>query len=617
MLLLSLIIEPLLYLSMAEYRLFSAALFGLCVAALVALARPSGVTRRVLVGLPSNWAALPLGISIPLLPVLGSQGVILAGVLLLVLCADIHATLRRLLWAAPAIAFLAGSVIIETLTALHLQDTSRGFFGGITLDSLERILDIARSLFESEVTTWGLLTRVTLFALLLQALSDNRELRNSFAKGVLIGCTVAAGGALLYGVGLSPNQTEFWTKINRISSTLSDPNALGVVMALALWIDMLGCSLFAAQSKARKGWLLLITVAGLLSGSRTFILSLLLLVFFVVAKKERRVAVGLVALAVLGFIVLNLASLFFEGLSPSIALLPMPEGMRRVITTLTISEWNEAFFSRSIFTQLNMAFIKSAPFFGSGADRFRDYAPLISEHYNLGLGSWVDNANNLYLGIVSELGIFGAIAALLAAYGRRVLRAGPRLAGAALATLGIIFITGPHVDFPEVLVLVALVLALCTEAKPSLSRLTRVGVVALFVAGAFGAMVHESGVYGWRVREEQSERILVRWLTHNARINLPCKEIAGGSEAVITLRAKYIPSSAPLKITVSTGSDAGKDEQTLELRSSQDSQVRVRCAELSKEVGVAVLTRPAWSPYRASPGRSNDRRILGVEQVLD
>ena len=64
-------------------------------------------------------------------------------------------------------------------------------------------------------------------------------------------------------------------------------------MALALWIDMLGCSLFAAQSKARKGWLLLITVAGLLSGSRTFILSLLLLVFFVVAKRERRVAVGL------------------------------------------------------------------------------------------------------------------------------------------------------------------------------------------------------------------------------------------------------------------------------------------------------------------------------------
>ena len=80
---------------------------------------------------------------------------------------------------------------------------------------------------------------------------------------------------------------------------------------------------------------------------------------------------------------------------------------------------------------------------------------------------------------------------------------------------------------------------------------------------------------------------------------------------------KYIPSSAPLKVTVSTGSDAGKDEQTLELRSSQDSQVRVRCAELSKEVGVAALTRPAWSPYRASPGRSNDRRILGVEQVLD
>ena len=109
----------------------------------------------------------------------------------------------------------------------------------------------------------------------------------------------------------------------------------------------------------------------------------------------------------------------------------------------------------------------------------------------------------------------------------------------------------------------------------------------------------------------------MRWLTHNARINLPCKQIAGGSEAVITLRAKYIPSSAPIKVTVSTGSDAGKDEQTLELRSSQDSQVRVRCAELSKEVGVAVLTRPAWSPYRASPGRSNDRRILGVEQVLD
>ncbi len=616
MLLLSLIIEPLLYLSMAEYRLLSAALFGLYVAALVALARPSGVTRRVLVGLPSNWAALPLGISIPLLPVLGSHGVILAGVLLLVLCADIHATLRRLLWAAPAIAFLAGSVIIETLTALHLQDTSRGFFGGVTLDSLERILDIARSLFESEVTTWGLLTRVTLFALLLQALSDNRELRNSFAKGVLIGCTVAAGGALLNGVGLSPNQTEFWTKINRISSTLSDPNALGVVMALALWIDMLGCSLFAAQSKARKGWLLLITVAGLLSGSRTFILSLLLLVFFVVAKRERRVAVGLVALAVLGFIVLNLASLFFEGLSPSIALLPMPEGMRRVITTLTISEWNEAFFSRSIFTQLNMAFIKSAPFFGSGADRFRDYAPLISEQYNLGLGSWVDNANNLYLGIVSELGIFGVIAALLAAYGRRVLRAGPRLAAAALATLAIIFITGPHVEFPEVLVLVALVLALCTEAT-SLSRLSHVGVAALFVAGAFGAIVHESGVYGWRAREEQSERILVRWLTHNARINLPCKQIAGGSEAVITLRAKYIPSSAPIKVTLSTGIDAGKDEQTLELRSSQDYQVRVRCAELSKEVGVSVLTRPAWSPYRASPGRSNDRRILGVQQVLD
>ena len=102
---------------------------------------------------------------------------------------------------------------------------------------------------------------------------------------------------------------------------------------------------------------------------------------------------------------------------------------------------------------------------GVGLDRFFVKQAEVAKRSSLDIGDWKDNANNLYLQVASEQGVFG-LAVLLFLFcflffkRKKELEQGNlKLSNLILGITAIIFITGPHIYFEEVRYFLAIVLA--------------------------------------------------------------------------------------------------------------------------------------------------------------
>ena len=557
----------------------------------------------------SRIASLPsislvVGFATPLIPWLGSSLILPLSLLYSLSIGGRRNVLGALLWASPLLAYLLGSSITELFYAVP-------FVGAITIDSPQRFHDVAMALVTTQVPSWSYLARMSVFALFVSVLGRNEGARHEYLKGALSGVLVAGllAVASFCGAFSLSTQTPFWSSLNRISGTMTDPNALGIVMGLGLWLAALCLPLQRMSPLAAIALLSPLVAGGVVAGSRTFMIALVLFVLAMTWTYFRAATswlLGIGLASIIGVSLLDSSTNLIQEVSTNPI---VPEGARRTIVSLSIPRIREALFSRSVFLSISSSLIESAPIHGVGADRYRSYVGLIAEDLKLPIGSWTDNSNNLYLGIVAELGLLGGIAFLMSIFGRRLRSSSEvSLGPLAIAALSLLFLTGPHTDFAEVFIIVGAIVAHTTRITPrplSSQFLT----IPLFLAlGCVAPHFRERGVFDWH-RDIDS---VSRWLSPHASIALPCVFSADERSASITLKSSYVPTREPLRVHVY----ANGSQHAIIFSKPEEQTVALKCSYEQHSIVATVDTRPPWSPYRAWPGNTEDRRFLGVQQIV-
>jgi hypothetical protein len=539
---------------------------------------------------------------------------------------NLRVNAKNFMWITPFGAFLVGSLLAELSgLATGLGGTGGGFFASANIDGWGRFVDLVRSFLDTHVGSLKIATRVVLLALLVDLFSSGTANIKEFARWLVFGSAISASFVLAqwftkWALGASiialPNQTAFWDSLGRFSGLASDPNSLGVMLALCLWVVFINQS--EKWSPSLLSWTALVFVAGIIAGSRTFFLALGILGISIIWRRvsfRKSTYILLICVSLLGLI--TALDGLFEVVDWVKGITWLPSGIKRGIAALSLIRFEETFLSRSIFIKFAYYISQGHWFFGIGANRFIDYVALAGVKLDLARG-WRDNSNNFFIGLITELGIFGSVFFVLSIFGRRLRVNSQRpLNLMALVMLGVIGLTGPHTDFMEVLILVAAVVATASEQRPNLVRLYSPIAFGGFLLGLIAATQHELGVYGW----SSTDIGAARWLSHRAIVEVRCEptEKREELEAKFVFRPHYIPQSEPLVISYRdvSGMKSVVGSEAKEVRASvpEISSISIPCAPQESTKRIQITTNPAWSPYRAWPGLSKDRRVLGVEQL--
>jgi hypothetical protein len=589
----------------------------LCVIAFAAVCMLIGV-RRLSKSDFSGASAYVCGILLPVVPFLG-ESVLVSLVLVYMLVAGWREDTQRGvgLWAAPLLAYIVGSFLGEIAIALDLTGAgATSFLRDVSIDTPERFFDVWRELCQTHAHSWRWYARLLTFACAVDFFACSSRYRERFVKGLFIGISFSAVFAIVQWLDLLPfvlgNQTAFWSFIRRVSGLMSDPNALGLVMGLALWcvaLRQLECT--HTIRFVDVVWLIAVVGAGTISGSRTFLLASAILVVALMWQYARRF---LLAAVVAGLVVVGSVTAldsYTQVIEQVQVSEKVPEGLKRGLPSVSLLRVSETLASRTLFLDIARVLVRGHTIFGVGADRFREDVPLVGVQSGLVKG-WTDNANNLYVGIGVEFGVIGLILMLIVTAGRtRSAFGSAPLCTALLIGTAAIMLTGPHTDFPEVMLLVAFLVGSCTLQRPQSHSATAV-IFAALLLGVYASYTREQGVFTW----DDSDKGAVRWLSNRARIVLLCNENTGQSvpRAVATLRSVYVPQRAPLEVRVLRGDSL---LQELSFTKSQEVlQFGIDCPRGIDRIPVTLVTKPAWSPYRAWPESSRDRRLLGVQQLV-
>lgn len=566
-------------------------------------------------------ASAVLGFAIPTGAWIGPHFLLVCGVWFFVLrpvrpvSADSGSSDGSIVWLAPFLAYVLGIVlgdIVQLIVAPLAKIPSP--LTGMYIDSLSRLIDAVRSFLEVHTIGFNLFIRVLLFLWWLSFFSSEHACRSKFARGLVWGTMLSALYVIAQWGGILPfslaNQTPLWSVLNRPSGLMTDPNALGVTLGLFLWVVYLAPSCMGRLYPLGGLGLITVLIAGIISGSRTFLLISFMLAVVTAWRHGRRWNIlAFVCVLVVSIILTSILDVSSNWVEYIIGQQSIPTGIRRGVAALSLLRIEDTFMSRSIFLRLAEEIGRGHWAFGVGPGRFIDYVPLIGAKFDF-IRGWRDNSNNFYLGILVELGVVGFVAFLLALLGRIPRVSIPRSNSLGfLVMLGIIGCTGPHADFTEVLILLALMLSMTTQPRKQFQRCYVLASLLLLALGVTSRMYQERGVYPWTNSEEGA----TRWLSHHAIIEAECQE--GGMQrrqASIYFQPRYIPQREPLRVAFAP---LGGSVQEVLLRTADATDVTVGCDKDIDRVLVRVTTTPAWSPYRAWPRLSVDRRILGVEQI--
>lgn len=563
-----------------------------------------------------------LGLALPTIPWLGSQVLLASGLLFFAIRQQEHSnggdyfSWPAPVWIAPFLGYLLGSAFGEALAVLGAPGVSAGgVVSKVQIDGWKRCVDVVRSLLDVHVPSWPICARLTLVALCVSFFSSRRDTTASFVRWLTLGCGISAAFVIAQWFQVLPftlpNQTPLWDALGRPSGLMTDPNALGLVLALSLWVSCLVPECLASAPSVRWGWRVLLVVAGVVSGSRTFLLAVgMLLPTMVWQAGRRRLVWGGLGCAVAVMALATILDGYFGLLEHVVASESLPMGVRRGVAAMSLLRLEETFLSRGVFVDFAREIGRGHWLFGVGADRFIDYVPLVGAENNLVRG-WRDNSNNTYLGILVELGLVGGVAFLMAIGGLCLRRDLGRAAGVGcLCMLGVVGSTGPHMDFVEVAILVSVLVSLTTESRWFVRPGYILVGVGMGLLGVVASTFRESGVYGW----SNTDTGAARWLSHVAVIEAECESsLQQDAQARVLFQPRYVPQREPLRVRLSVD---GVGAQESLLSAPDIHEVALPCKDGERRVLVRVETQPAWSPYRAWPRISNDRRILGVQQVV-
>jgi hypothetical protein len=359
----------------------------------------------------------------------------------------------------------------------------------------------------------------------------------------------------------------------------------------------------------------LVLMAGLLTGSRTFILLLGLLAGALLARRSRRYLIATAVIALFVICSVSLIDHFTPLISRIVSDQSLPEGARRGLQALSLDRLSTTLFSRQIFLAIGREIFYQAPIFGVGPDRFRDYVPLVGRDLGI-LSGWSDNSNNFYLGLLAELGLVGGLAFFLSVSCRRLLDFEGQIISplSVIVIIALAMLTGPHLDSPEVLVLVSTLIAFTTQERKVSVSLTSFLSIAIIVLGVIASTHRESGVFGW----EGDATHLSRWLSSKASLILPCHTQESGdlsqSNANLQIRAPSIPHVRSFSVRVSAPHNSPTE---LVLPPGTAQTINLACPSGHPRLPVTVSSIPPWAPYRAWPASSIDRRVLGIQQSVE
>lgn len=556
-----------------------------------------------------RWCGSLWGASIPLLPWLGETAIVAVSIGMVCVVGRSRLRLRRAVWIAPMLCMSAGAVMAE------VARLAPEYFGAVALDDFARARGAMAGFLDTHAHSLRYFSHLVMFGLVVALFEGVPDVFRGVRRGLGIGVacaalvTVAQFFDLLTGV--VPNQSAFWSGINRLSGSFSDPNAQGIFLAVAPFLIFGG-----TEGSARGRWFVwalsvLMACAGLLSGSRSFVLALILALLAGVWMFSRRLLffsllAGCVFVA--GVSLLDLYAPWFEQwLSGSF----IPEGGRRVLMTCSLSRVSESFFSRGVFFVLGRELFDHFPLFGVGVDRFRFYVPALVERLGLNISGWVDNSNNFYLGLLTELGLLGTFLFVLTVRGRTLAREREALCLVGLFVLASVLVTGPHLDFPEVLFLSAGLVAASTRPRAIRGMHTVTFACVGLVVGFAGVFTREQGGYLWESRQGRFEQ----WLSPAAVVSVACS-CEGMAE--LALESSYVPKASPLVVSVRASNGEVRE---LSFTAPEAQKVTFRCREtesLSHDhhpgtITLSITTVPGWSPARAWPGKTSDTRTLGIK----
>ncbi len=434
------------------WRLFVAVL-GLSSFSVVLLSARFKSDERSLV-----LSGLLLGASLPLLNIFGS------GALLALECVILAAlAISRPLsyaWALPWLGIIAVSFCADLYWSF---DTT--LLASLTRSpsSIFEALQAARLSPPVFVITFLTFCRwLTLIGFFVIAASSSIFI-SSFMRALVPALVVSLFILLLqYGFGVHSfisTQDSYWAALNRYAGSFTDPNAFALVglLFLGLCTDNARVRDIIQRSKgsAIVGTCFLI-LAICFSGSRT-LLAGLALVFVSMLPFKRQFLIGAtITLFTLAIILAQFSPRQIDSLRGAV-----PESIVRVVETLHPTSAKEALRSRAVYADIGFEMWRDNPLYGVGLGRFRQYQPRYAKQAGVDIGSWLDNANNFYLGVLAELGLCGAFCLIVTVASLTLSAASTKvgLARQVLIIFLLVLFLGPHLDFDEVSLLFALVAA--------------------------------------------------------------------------------------------------------------------------------------------------------------
>jgi O-antigen ligase len=427
------------------------------------------------------------------------------------------------------------------------------------------------------------------------------------------GVAVSAAVAVAARAGIGPGETSaFWRMTGRSSGASVDPNALGLLCALAL---VAALSALASGGRKALALLALPAAAGLyLSGSRSGIGAAavggaLLLVLPGVTARRR---------------VLILAAILAAG-AAALLLAPRRDGsaverLRRLADPAISAEDRSS--SRTLLWDAALRMFRREPVAGGGLGAFAWELPNLLTETGRSL-PLRDNPGNAYLQSLAETGLVGFLVTLgvclalareawLAACGTD---SACRGAGAGvLAFLGALA-TGSHWFAPDVALYFFLLAAVCarTRTSPASARAVRLRVllVAVYVVAAGAAFVRtRSPEEAFRYRpglgfhaKETGRGGPFWWTQRRFAIRLE----AGRSMALGL--AHFTPEGRPVTLTAESGG-----RTVFERQLAPGDGVRLRLSAGAAPRVVRFTLSRAFVPKRL--GLSGDPRQLGLVAVF-
>jgi O-antigen ligase len=479
------------------------------------------------------------------------------------------------------------------------------------------------------------LRAVLAFAVLLAALDAFARLANDTARRRRLLGAAAAGAAAAFAFAalerFLPPDPRFrpWVEIGRKAGTFTDPNALGVGLALlapllvaalvslagigrALAVAALAFSPFALEASGSRTSLVLLAVAGVIAAAG-----------LLRARALPRVPA---ALGVLALTALVTSAWLFAPRGGSMASGGL---IRRIGSVFSAASFEDLSSHRTFFWRTAFEMMEDEPLSGCGLAGFPFEFPIRFEKRHSPI-TVTDNATNALLDIGAECGIPALLLALAAAVpllsrsfdavlSRGGADAAARAGGAALIGLAVALQTGSHIRFVDVALITALAAAfvvapLAPEPAGEAGTGPRRVRPVLMVAGILAALLAVlptlkreaafrtgpwEGVYGWEFFADGRSH---RWMGPRA-----FRRVEKDESRLSFVLANERPDGRPVLVRADVD---GTREQQVSVPAGESREVVIDGIPAGAQA-VRLRFTPTFVPHELS-GRRDFRRLSVV-----